>query len=94
MAEAEDREKFLALMAKLSAMDFILIDTPGTDSYLSRFAHSYADLLITPLNDSFIDLDMIGRIDAETGEVKRPSTYAEMVWEQNKARAMRRENTF
>jgi chromosome partitioning protein len=94
MAEAEDREKFLALMAKLSAMDFILIDTPGTDSYLSRFAHSYADLLITPLNDSFIDLDMIGRIDAETGEVKRPSTYAEMVWEQKKARAMRRENTF
>ena len=28
--------------------DFIVIDTPGTDSFLSRLAHSYADTLVTP----------------------------------------------
>lgn len=93
-SEAEDRKKLTETLEKLSDKDFIVIDTPGTDSFLSRVAHTYADLLITPLNDSFIDLDMIGRIDPETGEVLRPSTYAEMVWEQKKARAMRRENTF
>jgi chromosome partitioning protein len=33
----------------------VVIDTPGQDSYLARHAHSLADILITPLNDSFID---------------------------------------
>jgi len=41
--------------------DFVVIDTPGHNSYLGRLAHSRADLLITPLNDSFVDLDVLGR---------------------------------
>lgn len=93
-AEKEDKENFLACLEKLKDKNCIVIDTPGTDTYLSRLAHSYADLLITPLNDSFIDLDMIGRVEAETGNIQRPSTYAEMVWEQKKARALRRDPAF
>lgn len=90
-AQDEEQNKLVETMAKMSDKDFIVIDTPGTDSHLSRVAHSYADLLITPLNDSFVDLDMIGRINPETYEVLRPSTYSEMVWEQKKQRALRRE---
>ena len=67
----------------------VVIDTPGSDMYLSRLAHSYADTLITPLNDSFIDLDMLARLNPETLEIVRPSTYSEMVWEQKKNRAIR-----
>ena len=93
-AKAEEEKRLLDAMENLKEKDFIIIDTPGTDSHLSRVAHSYADLLITPLNDSFVDLDMIGRVDPETYEVLRPSTYAEMVWDQKKQRAMRRESTF
>tara|TARA_R110002095_G_scaffold123140_3_gene107020 strand:- start:4661 stop:5536 length:876 start_codon:yes stop_codon:yes gene_type:complete len=93
-AKAEEEKRLLDAMEKLKDKDFIVVDTPGTDNNLSRIAHSYADLLITPLNDSFIDLDMIGRVDPETYEVLRPSTYAEMVWDQKKQRAMRREPTF
>lgn len=93
-ATQEDVMRFQTLLSSFEDYDFIIIDTPGTDMPLSRCVHSYADLLVSPLNDSFIDLDMLGRIDADTGEVIRPSTYAEMVWEQKKARAMRRENTF
>lgn len=93
-AKAEEEKRLLDTMEKLKDKDFIVVDTPGTDNNLSRIAHSYADLLITPLNDSFIDLDMIGRVDPETYEVLRPSTYAEMVWDQKKQRAMRREPTF
>jgi chromosome partitioning protein len=62
--------------------DFIVIDTPGTDSFLSRLAHSYADTLITPMNDSFIDLDLLADIDVTTNQIKRPSIYARMVNEQ------------
>jgi len=69
--------------------DFIVIDTPGSDIALSRHAHSRADTLITPLNDSFIDLDLLASVDPDTGKVLHPSRYAEMVWEQKKARAMR-----
>ncbi len=70
-------------------VDVVIFDSPGSDSPLSRMAHSFADILITPLNDSFIDLDVLARIDSETGKVERPSHYAEMVWSQKLRRASR-----
>jgi chromosome partitioning protein len=59
--------------------DFIVVDTPGTDNYLMRLAHSMADTLITPLNDSFVDFDVLGTVDPSTFEVTGESHYAEMV---------------
>lgn len=88
-AEKDERDRFVHCLEELRSKDFIVIDTPGTDSYLSRVVHSYANLLITPLNDSFVDLDMLARVDSQTGSVIRPSTYSEMVWEQKKQRAIR-----
>ncbi len=88
-AQAEDEINLKAAIEKLADSDYIVIDTPGSDMYLSRLAHSYADTLITPLNDSFIDLDMLARLNPETLEIVRPSTYSEMVWEQKKQRAIR-----
>jgi chromosome partitioning protein len=88
-AEGEESSNFSEAINRLSKHDFIVIDTPGSDSYLSRLAHSHADSLITPLNDSFIDLDMLVRVNADSLDILRPSTYAEMVWEQKKQRAMR-----
>jgi chromosome partitioning protein len=88
-AEAEEIQQLDSVLNQLHNKDFIVIDTPGSDSFLSRLTHSYADTLITPLNDSFVDLDMLARLDSQTGEVVRPSTYSEMVWEQKKCRLMR-----
>ena len=86
---AEERERVLGLLADLKAShDFIVIDCPGADSFLSRAAHSRADTLVTPLNDSFVDLDLLGRVDGDTNAVIRPSLYSEMVWESRKRRAM------
>jgi len=59
--------------------DFVVIDTPGHDSPLMRLAHSMAATLITPLNDSFVDLDVLGSLDPETLGVTRLSHYAETV---------------
>jgi len=61
------------------AYDFIVIDTPGHDSYLMRLAHSMADTLITPLNDSFVDFDVLGTVDPVTFAVTGPSHFADMV---------------
>ena len=69
--------------------DFLVIDTPGFDSDLSRIGHSYADLLVTPVNDSFVDLDLLGRIDGRTGKVVSPSAYSQMVWEGRQERGQR-----
>jgi chromosome partitioning protein len=88
-AEAEDTEKLARIMQDFKDIDYIVIDTPGSDNFLSRLAHSYADMLITPLNDSFIDLDMLVRVTPDSLDILRPSTYAEMVWEQKKHRAIR-----
>ena len=89
-AAAADRERLDVCVAELSASNrFIVIDTPGNDSTMARHALSLADTLITPLNDSYIDLDLLARVDPENHRIRHPSRYAEMVWEQRKARAMR-----
>ena len=66
--------------------DFILIDTPGHDGYLMRMAHSMADTLITPMNDSYVDFDVLGQIDADTGKVDQLSHYARTVREARRQR--------
>ncbi|WP_419816484.1 division plane positioning ATPase MipZ [Glacieibacterium sp.] len=67
--------------------DFIVVDTPGRDSPLARAALGRADTLVTPMNDSFVDFDLIGQVDPETFKVKKPSFYAELIWDTRKARA-------
>jgi chromosome partitioning protein len=59
--------------------DFIVIDTSGRNSYLGRLVLSMADLIITPLNDSFVDLDVLGTVDRESLRVTGVSHYAKVV---------------
>ncbi|WGU38820.1 division plane positioning ATPase MipZ [Phenylobacterium sp. NIBR 498073] len=68
--------------------DFVLIDTPGSDTAIGRAAHGLADLIVTPMNDSFVDFDMLGVVDPVSLELKRPSLYSETVWNSRKARAV------
>lgn len=87
-AEAEEEAGFRAALRRLAATcDFIVIDSPGGDSWLSRIAHACADTLVTPLNDSFVDFDLLGDIDPDRAEIVRPSIYSEMVWESRKRKA-------
>jgi chromosome partitioning protein len=66
--------------------DFIVIDTPGHDSYLMRLAHSMADTLITPLNDSFVDFDVLATVDPVTFTVTSTSHFSDMVREARRQR--------
>jgi chromosome partitioning protein len=68
-------------------VEVVVIDTPGRDDVYSRKAMLRADTLVTPINDSFVDLDLIGEVDAETYRVRRPSFYAELVWNSRTQRA-------
>ena len=68
--------------------DFLIFDTPGRDDELARHVATTADTLVTPLNDSFIDFDLIGQVESETFKVKRLSFYAELMWETRKKRSM------
>ena len=67
--------------------DFILIDCPGSHTRISQVAHSLADTLITPLNDSFVDFDLLAHVDSEGEEITGPSVYSEMVWNARQLRA-------
>ena len=77
-----------AIAAVEQSHDFVVVDTPGTDSYLTRLAHSMADTLITPLNDSFVDFDVLGTVDATTFAVTGESHYAEMVRDARRQRRL------
>ena len=69
--------------------DFVIFDTPGRDDPLARHAAERADTLVTPMNDSFVDFDLIGQVDAETFKVRRLSFYAELIFEARKTRAVK-----
>jgi chromosome partitioning protein len=87
-----EAQEFAAFAQAVSAVehshDFVVIDTPGTDSYMMRLAHSMADTLITPLNDSFVDFDVLGAIDPISFEVAGVSHYADMVREARRQRRL------
>jgi chromosome partitioning protein len=85
--EAAEFNSFAAVIDAVEhSHDFLVIDTPGTDSYLMRLAHSMADTLITPLNDSFVDFDVLGTIDPVTFAVTGTSHFADMVREARRER--------
>lgn len=91
VAETFDPAKGVPIEERIAALsaeaDVVVVDTPGRDDPHSRAAMERADTLVTPVNDSFIDLDLIGQVDAETYKVRRPSFYAELVWDARKVRA-------
>ncbi len=83
-----ESERFDAAIADLSRdCDAILIDCPGAYSNLSRLGHSSANTLVTPINDSFVDFDLLARVDPSNLTISGPSIYSEMVWEARKLRA-------
>jgi chromosome partitioning protein len=86
-ARYEERQALDDALESLATCHYIVLDTPGSDSYLSRLGHTCADTLVTPLNDSFLDLDLLARIDHEGKRVMSPSLYSQMVWEQRQQRA-------
>ncbi|WP_207100981.1 division plane positioning ATPase MipZ [Paracoccus shandongensis] len=75
-----------ALTALEAECDFILLDCPGSHTRLSQMAHTLADTLVTPMNDSFVDFDLLARLSPE-GRILGPSIYAEMVWSARQMRA-------
>lgn len=82
-----DKSLSMAVSQLEKDCDYIVIDCPGSHTRLSQVAHSMADTLVTPLNDSFIDFDLLAKTDPETGKIKGPSVYAEMVWHARQLRA-------
>ena len=82
-----DRRLSAAVATLEPDSDFIVIDCPGSHTRLSQVAHSLADTLITPLNDSFIDFDLLAHIDSDGRKILGPSVYSEMVWNARQLRA-------
>lgn len=87
-AEEEEKDLFNSVMEELRNFDFVVIDSPGSDTHLSRLGHAIADTLVTPMNDSFVDFDLLAEVNPETLEVMSPSLYAELVWDSRKNRAL------
>jgi chromosome partitioning protein len=77
----------LALRELSADADVIVIDTPGRDDPIARAAILKADTLVTPMNDSFVDLDLIGQVHPENYKITRPSFYAELIWNSRTQRA-------
>ncbi len=91
---ADDQPAALALFQEacdlaMGDSDILVIDTPGGDTAVSRAAHVQADQIVTPMNDSFVDFDVLGLVDPVSLRLLRPSHYAQEILH---ARAIRAEH--
>src|SRR5215470_2633804 len=66
--------------------DFLIVDTPGSVTEISKLAHSFADTVITPMNDSLMDLDVLARIAPGQTAVSGPSHYSLLMRELKRRR--------
>jgi chromosome partitioning protein len=88
LSHSADLSHFISQLKKIGRArkhDFIVIDTPGGVQHLSLIAHGMADTLITPINDSLVDLDVLVAMEQSDLE-PQPSVYAKMVWRALEAR--------
>ena len=87
-SNSEEEKRFAEALTTLEqSCEFLVIDCPGGTSNYVKMAHTVADTLVTPMNDSLIDFDLLAKIEASTGKVIGPSIYSEMVWECRQLRA-------
>ena len=68
-------------LAKLADCDIVFVDTPGSPTVLSRIGHEYANVLVTPVNDSLLDIDVLAEIDPVNRKIIAPCHYCRMAWE-------------
>jgi len=86
--DGPDTDDLDALCEEIAdGQDFLIIDTPGRDDPYALHAATGADTLVTPMNDSFVDFDLIGQVEGETFKIRKLSFYAEAIWEARKQRA-------
>jgi chromosome partitioning protein len=86
--KADETARLNAAFTALSCCQFVIVDTPGSDSHLSREGHAAANTLVTPINDSLVDIDVLAEIERDKRAVTGPSVYTRMVWEQNNLRVV------
>lgn len=84
----ESEARLTAALLEMADCQFVVIDTPGHDAALTRLGHFHADTLVTPINDSFLDLAVLAVLDCAKRQVLAPSHYTRMVWEQNNHRVV------
>jgi chromosome partitioning protein len=58
---------------------FVIIDLAGQDSTVARYAIALANTLITPINNSLVDIDALAKIDPVNMRVKEPNRFANLV---------------
>lgn len=80
-AGRDEKTLATALMLALTEMaadcDIILIDAPRGVGTLSRMAHGYADIIVTPVRDD--DLSALALFKGNTSRIEKPAPYAEML---------------
>ncbi len=91
---AAERDRLRQALAELADHDVVVIDTPGFASPMAQAAHALADVLVTPINDSFVDIDALADIDVERREVLAPGPYSTFVWQQRDRRVIAGETEF
>jgi chromosome partitioning protein len=78
-----DAERQLELQRLVEGLadkyQYLVVDSPGHDDLLSRAAHGFADTIVTPLNDSFMDLDVIGAGGLGAGQRDMVGPYGQLI---------------
>lgn len=90
----EEMAKLYPLASQLDKLknrvDAVVIDTPGSYTAIGLEAMIQADCLVTPLNDSLVDLDILALVETDSVRIKGPSHFAQTVWSMRQQRMLER----
>ena len=85
----EDSSKLKKIIAdKKQEFDYVIVDTPGHYNNLSKFFHEQADIIVTPINDSFLDVELLGQVNGDNLSDSKAGIYSDMVFNCKKHRAL------
>jgi chromosome partitioning protein len=94
-AEAENRLGLTEVLASTDPdSEVVILDCPAGEGPLSRAAHERADILVSPLNDSFVDLDPLLQFRPGSFQAQALGPYFRMLWEIRNDRRRRGERLF
>jgi chromosome partitioning protein len=95
VAEEDERRRLAEAVDDLrSRCDVIVLDCPGGDPPLARSAHQLADCLVTPINDSFVDLDLLLQFRPGSFQVLDLGVYFRLIWQIRNERRKANQDVF
>jgi chromosome partitioning protein len=93
ISETSEEKAFKKIIDGFVGFHFLIIDTPGNDCFVLRNSIKNANILISPVTESFFDISaLFWKVFNEEKEEYIPSDYVKFIWNERKKKIVEKKN--